>query len=133
MLCASSPAQRRFTIQMWIAAAACILFALIAAMAFRVGHVSGIFAYPVAVLPAVPILVSLVLTAAYLAEETDEFQRNLLVQSMLGGIGVTLTATTVSGYLEHFVHTPHLDSIFIFPIFWFSAAASYVVVQLRYR
>jgi hypothetical protein len=128
-----SPVQRRFTIQMWIAAGLCILFSLAAAFAFRFGHPSGVFAYPIAILPAVPIVGALVCTGTYLAEETDEFQRNLLVQSVLGGIGVTLSATTAWGYLEHFVHSPHFDAIWVYPIFWFATALSYPVVWLRYR
>jgi hypothetical protein len=120
-------------VRMGIAAGLCMLFALAAAMSFRLGHLSGMLAYPVAILPALPILGTLVLTGIYLAEETDEFQRNLLIQSLLGGIGVTLAATTISGYLERFVHSPHLDPVLVYPIFWFSTAASYVVVWLRYR
>jgi hypothetical protein len=88
MICASAnPAQRRFVVGMWIAAGLCMLFALFAALAFRWAHLSGALAYPVAILPTLPILGTLVLTGTYLAEETDEFQRNLLVQSLLGGIG----------------------------------------------
>ncbi len=126
-------AQRRYVIQMWIVAGLCILFALVSALAFRLGHLTGLWSYPVAVLPAVPIIGALVCTGTYLAEETDEFQRSLLVQSLLGGIGVTLAATTAWGYLEHFVHTAHFDAIWIYPIFWFATALSYPVVRLRYR
>lgn len=134
MICSSrNPAQQRFTVRMWIAAGLCMVSALVAAAAFRFGHLSGVLAYPVAILPALPILGTLVLTGTYLAEETDEFQRNLLIQSLLGGIAVTLAATTISGYLERFVHTPHLDPILVYPIFWFSTAASYFVVWQRYR
>ncbi len=128
-----SPVQRRFTIQMWLAAGLCILFALVTALAFRFGHLSGLAAYPVAVLPALPIIGALVCTGTYLAEETDEFQRSMLVQSLLGGIGVTLAATTAWGYLEHFAHTAHFDAIWVYPIFWFSTALAYPVVRLRYR
>jgi hypothetical protein len=134
MICfPSSPAQRRFTVRMWIEAGLCMLFALVAALAFRFGHLSGMLAYPVAILPTLPILGTLVLTGTYLAEETDEFQRNLLIQSLLGGIGVTLSATTVCGYLERFAHAWHFDPILVYPVFWLSTAASYAVVWLRYR
>ena len=93
----SSPAQRRFVVEMWCVAGLCIVFAVVAALSFRLGHVSGLLAYLVAILPALPIVWALVSTGNYLNKETDEFQRNLLVQSLLGGIGVTLAATTVSG------------------------------------
>ena len=128
-----NPVQRRFVLEMWSVAGLCILFAVIAALAFRVGHLSGMLAYPVAVLPSLPILWALVSTGTYLNRETDEFQRNLLVQSLLGGMGVTLALTTVWGYLEGFVHAPHLDPIWVYPIFWFATALSYPVVRMRYR
>ena len=47
----------------------------------------------------------------FLAAEKDEFQRNVLIQCLLGGIGGTLTTTTIWGYLEDFAHAPHLDPI----------------------
>ncbi len=87
-----------------------------------------------AVLPAVPILAALVCTVTYLAEEIDEFQRSLLIESILGGIGVALAATTVWGYLESFVRTtPHFGAIWVYPLFWFATALSYPVVRMRYR
>ena len=129
-----SPVQRRFTFQRWIAAGLCILFALVSALAFRLGHPPAILAYPLAVFPALPIIGALVCTGTYLAEETDEFQRSLLVQSLLGGIGVTLSATPIWGNLEHFVHfAPHFDAIWVYPMFWFATALSYPVVRTRYR
>ena len=134
MLCISgSLVQRRFTIQMLVIALACILFDLVAALAFRFLHLSGVFAYPMAALPAVPIMAALVSTGTYLAEETDEFQRSLFVQCMLGGIGVTLAGTTVWGYMEDYVHIHHLDPILVYPIFWISTALTYPVLRLRYR
>lgn len=135
MWCMSAnPAKRKYTIQMWIAAGLCILFALISVRSLRLLHAGAVFAYPLAVLPALPIVFTLVCTATYLAEETDEFQRSLMIQSLLGGIGVTLAATTIWGYLEHFVHTtPHFDAIWVYPIFWFATALSYPVVRARYQ
>ena len=131
---ASSPVQRRFTNQMWVVAGLCMAFALISGLMFRFAHPPALLAYPLAIFPALPIVGALVCTAIYLAEETDEFQRSLMVQSLLGGIGVTLAATTIWGNLEHFVHfTPHFDAIWVYPIFWFATALSYPVVRMRYR
>src|ERR1700674_332361 len=114
MLCTSSLAQRRFVIRMVAAAGFCVLFASVAAIAFHHGHLSGALAYLVATLPAFPIVGALVGTGAYLTDETDEFQRNLLVQSLLGGIGATLASTTVWGYLEDFTRVPHLDLALVY-------------------
>jgi hypothetical protein len=84
-------------------------------------------------LAALPILGALLATGAYLAEEKDEFQRDVLIQSLLGGIGVTLAAATVWGYLEDFVRAPGFDLILVYPIFWLFALLSYPVVRARYR
>ncbi len=134
MLCSTkSPAVRRFARSCWMSAGLVVVLAVVAALAFRLGHLKGLLAYPVAVLPAVPILWVLFETGRYLAVEKDEFQRNLLVQCLLGGIGGTLATTTAWGYLEAFVHAPHLQSMWIYPIFWLFVGLSVPVVMLRYK
>lgn len=134
MLCSiNNPAQRRYIVRMGVAAALCVLFALVAALAFRFAHPAGIPAYLVAILPALPIVGALIGTGVYLGEEKDEFQRTLLVQSLLGGIGITLSATTIWGYLEDFAHAPHLDLVWVYPLFWIFVVLSMPLVILRYR
>ena len=134
MLCAfNNPAQRRFVIRMWIMAALCVLFSLVAALVFRHSHPHGVVSYLVAVLPALPIIGALIYTGVYLAEEKDEFQRNLLVQSLLGGTGGILAVITAWGYMEDFARAPHLDLIWVYPLFWLCAGISYVLVRARYR
>jgi len=93
----------------------------------------GLLAYPVAVLPALPIVWVLIETGRYIAAEKDEFQRNLLVQCLLVGIGGTLATTTIWGYMQDFAHAPRLDLIWIYPIFWLFVGLSVPVVILRYR
>jgi len=134
MLCSTkSPAVRRFARSCWMSAGLVVVLAVVAALAFRLGHLKGLLAYPVAVLPALPILWVLIETGRYLAVEKDEFQRNLLVQCLLGGIGGTLATTTAWGYLEAFAHVPHLQAMWIYPIFWLFVGLSVPVVILRYR
>jgi hypothetical protein len=134
MICSiKNPAQRRYVIRMWVAAGLCILFAAAAALTFRLSHPRGFFAYLAATLPALPILGALFYTGVYLTEETDEFQRNLLVQSLLGGIGGILALETVWGNLEDLAHAPHLDLIWVYPLFYLFVLISYGLVWLRYR
>ncbi len=126
MLCSiKNPSECRYVIRMWVTAGLCVLFATVAALTFRFGHPHGVIAYMVAVLPALPIIGALFYTGVYLSEEKDEFQRNMLVQSLLGGIGGTLALTTAWGYLEDFAKIQHLDPIWIYPVFWLFAAISY--------
>ena len=128
MFCMSkSPAQLRWARSCWISAAMVVPLAIGACAAFRLYHLHGFAAYVVAVLPTLPILWVLVELAK------DEFQRNILVQCVLGGTGGTLATTTIWGYLEDFAHAPHLDLIWVYPIFWLFVVVSYPVVRMRYR
>jgi hypothetical protein len=87
MICVGqNPAARRYVIRMEVAAEFCILFALVSTLVFRHLHPAGTPAYLVAILPALPIVGAIVGTGLYLDEERDEFQRNLLVQSLLGAL-----------------------------------------------
>lgn len=134
MLCSfRNPAQKKYVRRMWVAAALCLVFATVAALSFHNAHPTGAFAYLLAVLPALPIIGAVIGTGVYLDEEKDEFQRNLLVQSLLGGSGAVLSITTAWGYLEDFTHVPHLHLIWVYPLFWLFACLSYPVVRLRYR
>ena len=133
MNCSVKSPVRRFVRSSWMSAVLVSLFAVVAAVAFRRWHLTGLLAYPVAVLPALPILWVLTETGRYLAAEKDEFQRNLLVECLLGGIGGTLAVTTVWGYLEDFMRAPRLDLIWIYPIFCALSGIAYGLLHLRYR
>ncbi len=133
MWCISSPAQGRYVWRMFWAAALCIALSSAAALGIRHGHMTGVPAYLLAALPAAPIILTLLVTGAYLVEEKDEFQRNLYIQALLGGVALTLSLTTVWGNLEDFVHVPPLDPIWVFPLFWIFVVAAFPVVWLRYR
>ena len=102
-------------------------------MVVRHLHPTGPLAYLLATLPALPILAVLAIVAMYLTEETDEFQRNLLIHSMLIAIGLTLATTTVWGFLEIFAGIPHFLAYLAFPLFWFFVGVSTPLLKLKYR
>lgn len=134
MLCSTmNPAVRRYVIRMLIMAALCVLFSVVTAFVFRLLHPHGTFSNLIAVLPSLPIMGALVCTGIYLTEEKDEFQRNLLVQSLLGGTGGILAVVTAWGYMEDFAHAPHMDLIWVYPLFWLFAVIAYLLVKSRYR
>jgi hypothetical protein len=128
-----SAARRLYVRRMLITAGLCILFSVVASLGFRFAHLHGIAGYIIAVMPALPIMGALAATGIYLAEEKDEFQRNLLVQSFLGGTGATLSIITAWGFLEDFTHISPLGLTWVYPLFWFFTAISYSIVRLRYR
>ncbi|MGA2570459.1 MAG: hypothetical protein ABSF23_08055 [Terracidiphilus sp.] len=129
----NSAVQRRYVIRCWVGAGLVVLLSVTAALSFKLGHLHGPLAYLVAALPALPILWVLLETGRYLAEEKDEFQRNLFVQCILGGTFGTLAATTMWAYLEDYARAPRLDLIWVYPMFWLFAAITYPVVYRRYR
>jgi hypothetical protein len=96
-------------------------------------HPAGAGAYILAVLPALPIVGVIVVVGLYLADEQDEFQRTILVQSMLWAIGATLAVTTVWGFLENFTGVRHLQPYLIFPLFWFFVGVATPLLKAKYR
>jgi chromate transport protein ChrA len=133
MWCISNAAQGRYLRRMVVAAVLCLAFSLAAVGGIRHGHVGGVPAYLLAVLPAVPVAWTLVITGAYLGEEKDEFQRSVYVQAILLGIAVTLAVVTAWGYMEDFGRAPHLRLAWIYPMFWIFVAAAQPLVRARYR
>jgi hypothetical protein len=128
-----SPATKRYLKRFAIAAAAYLLALFVATRTFRHDHPAGAAAYLLAVLPALPILGMIVVVGVYLAEEKDEFQRNLFIQSMIWSIGATLAVTTVWGFLENFTNATHLQPYLIFPMFAVFVGISTPLLKLRYR
>jgi hypothetical protein len=102
-------------------------------LVFVHGHPRGVLAYLLALMPAIPCIGLLAVFGLYLAEEKDEFQRMLGVQSMLWGIGGTLSVTTVWGFLQSFTHIPHFQPIWTFVLFWGFLGISTPFLQRRYR
>jgi len=134
MICGeSSAAYRRYYRRFILTTLAYVPFVLLAVWEFKHGHPAGVGAYVLAILPALPILGALVIAGMYLSEETDEFQRAILTQAMLYGIGLTLAVTTVWGFLENFELVPRMDLFLVFPLFSFLVGIASPVVKARYR
>lgn len=128
-----SPAGRRYLRRFIPAMVAYVVLIFGASFAFRDPGLTGPLAWAIAVAPAVPIVAVIAIMGLYVKEETDEFQRRVLIESMLWGFGVTLAVTTVSGFLEMYVHTPGLQSFWAFPIFCLAMGVSQLFVRRRYR
>ncbi len=74
--------------------------------------------WPVAVLPALPLLALFWIMGRYLAELTDEYVRMLEVKKALVATGLTLAVTTVLGFLEIYADIPRMPLFFV-PVIWF--------------
>lgn len=93
----------------------------------------GPLLWGLAIAPALPIIAVIAIMGLYLIEETDEFVRAMLVQSMLWGIGVTLAGCTAWGFLENVDLAPHLPLYLVFPIFCGAMGLAQPLVRWRYR
>jgi hypothetical protein len=93
-------------------------------------HVATIL---LALLPSIAIVGTIAVVGLYLKEESDEFQRMLLIQSLLWGMGCTLAITSVWGFLEMFADAPHLPQFYVFVIFWAIVSFAGGLISRRYR
>jgi hypothetical protein len=101
---------------------------------FAHGHApAGPLRYLLAAAPGLPVVGVIWAMGAYVAAEPDEFARSVMVQAMLWGLGVTLSVTTVWGFMENFAAAPHLDLYLVFPLFMIAFGIAQPLVRARYR
>lgn len=95
-------------------------------------HPTGVLAYLLAALPALPIIGMMVTYGLYVAELRDELVRTVVKRSILWSIVATLSVTTIWGFLELFVHIPPLQPLLVGPLFGFFFGIFYYLVNRRY-
>src|SRR5579864_8560596 len=113
-----NPAIRRYLRRFAVAMSAYVALILVVATYFHRFHPKGPVAYVLALLPAAAIIAQIVTVGLYLAEEKDEFQRNLFIQALLWGLGGVLAVTSGWGMLESFTHIAHFQPTWTFTLFW---------------
>lgn len=128
-----SKAVRRYTTRMMVVMTFYVLFIMLAVYEFRHEHLTGWLSYPLAALPAIPAIAVFVIAGVYLTDEKDEFQRNVFIQAMLWGSGITLSFATLWGFLDLFTVLPHFDMYLLFPIFWGVMGVASGLIKLRYK
>src|SRR5258705_5405245 len=95
-------AGRRYVYRLAPTMALYLLFLFIAKWSFHHLHPTGLVVYLLAVLPALPLIGSLAVVGLYISEESDDFQRSIIVQSMLWGLAGSLPTSTDVVSLEAF-------------------------------
>ena len=134
MTCSSqSAASRHYRARLIPAMFLYVILIALSVRLFNHAHPVGIFAYALALAPALPIIGIIVIVGLYLAEEKDEFQRNLLIQALLWGIGSLLALATAWGFLELFTSVPHFQIYLAFPLFWLLVAVASPILRARYK
>jgi hypothetical protein len=127
---ARTPAWRRYN---WRVVWLSIFYAL-----FLVGAIYGFkhelvpqwLKYPVATLPALPIIGIFVAIGRYLVEEQDEYVRMLMVRQILWASGFALSLATVWGFLDSFDLVGHADGYYIVIAWFFGLGVGSVVNKL---
>jgi hypothetical protein len=130
---ASRRYRTRFTLSM--VAYAALLIASIFALEYIEGSqlANGPWRYLLALAPSLPLLATIWSMGAYLADETDEFKRAISARAMLWGLGVTLSFTSVWGFMEEFAQVPRFPLYLIFPVFCAGMGVAQFFVRRAYR
>lgn len=84
----------------------------------RHGNLSNPVKCVLALLPCVAIVRLIHVVALYLSEETDEYQRLLVVRSILCGAAALLTVQSFSDFLRSYTSTGNLPPFTLFTVFW---------------
>jgi hypothetical protein len=114
-----SPALRRYLMRIVVLMSTYLVVLFATVTAFRADAVSGLAAYALAVVPALPIIGVFWAVMRFLIEEQDEFMRMLLVRQCLVATGFCLTIMTVWEFLQNFDIVPPGNGGFGAAFFWF--------------
>jgi len=93
-------------------------FLIAAVYGFKHQLVPNALKYPIAILPALPIIGIFGAMGRYLVEEQDEYVRMLMVRQMLWASGFALSCATIWGFLDNFGLVGHADGYWVV-IAWF--------------
>jgi hypothetical protein len=96
-------------------------------------HPVGAELYALAALPTIPIVCMLAVLAMYVARVRDEFQRAMVVRSLLWAIGATLAVGVFLGYVRDFGGVLRLPAFMELVAFWVMFGIAHVVQMRRYR
>jgi hypothetical protein len=129
-----SRAERAYVLRLAAAMGAFIFALLVMKMWFKGSQPpNGVWLYAAAILPALPILAAIGAVGRYLVEETDEYQRALLIRAVLWATGAALAAATVRDFLVDYAHVQPMEDGFAFFVFCIALGIAQVVIRLRER
>jgi RsiW-degrading membrane proteinase PrsW (M82 family) len=123
MLCSwKSRARKRYQLTVLMEMLAYILMVLGETPHVRKYHHAGFELYFLSLMPCVPIVGVLFAVGLYLRDEKDEYQRDLMVKSLLWGTAGVLAITTFFGFLRSFEWKGTEPPFLEFIAFWISVA-----------
>ena len=113
-----TPASQRYNWRVIWLSLLYAIFLIAAVYGFKHALVPRPLQYPVAVLPALPIIGIFGAIGRYLVEEEDEYVRMLMVRQVLWASGFALSLATVWGFLDSFDLVGRADGYYVV-IAWF--------------
>ncbi|NUR46197.1 MAG: hypothetical protein HOP91_08610 [Sphingomonas sp.] len=125
-----TPAWKRYNWRVIVLSILYAAFLIAAVYGFKHKLVPSPLAYPVAILPALPIIGIFVAMGRYLVEEQDEYVRMLMVRQTLWASGFALSVATVWGFLENFDLVEHVDAYSVAIVWFFGLGVGGIVNKL---
>ncbi len=110
-----------------------VLLVLATTFVVRHLHVQGWLLYVCAVLPSVAIFRQLHVVALYLQEETDEYLRQQVVNSLLWAMAAVLGLTAFTDFLRSYTPYGTLPPFTVFVTFWIVYGLAQLVQVQRNR
>lgn len=114
-----SPAMRRYLVRLAVLMAIYVACIFAAGYLFRHNPPSGLAAYGLATVPALPVVGAVWTVMRLIAEETDEYLRMLHVKQNLIATGICLTVMTVWEFLQNYDLVSHDTHGFGATFVWF--------------
>jgi small-conductance mechanosensitive channel len=128
-----TPFQRRSMQRIGGMLGGCVALSLFPELFLDPRHFSLATQLAVAILSTFPVIGTMVVIARYLAGETDEYLRSIVIQSILWGLGLVMVADTFFGYIVEY-HPSHLPiGIFNMDIFVITGMISLRIQLWRNR
>lgn len=130
-LCARTPAQRRLSRRVIVAALLYAAVLIPVAYVIRHGVIGGEWRMMLALLPAVPLIGIFASYGRYLSEETDEYIRMLVVRQILSATMVAMVCAVVWGLLADLGGAPHIATGWIAVVWLTAQGVSALFAKIR--
>jgi hypothetical protein len=115
-----SPAHKGYLKRLFILMSLYIFFLYIAVvMLGRDNPITGVAAYALGLLPALPVIGIFWAVGRLLIELDDEYQQMLMVRQILVATGCSMAAATGWGFLEQFNLVAHIPAYY-WTVLWFA-------------
>lgn len=128
-----SPAKRRYVQGAFGIMLSYLGLVFTSRMAVTRWHPTNWHLYLAAALPTLPMLCFAYVVGRYLREETDEYQRDLVIRGMLWGTAAALSLSVFTSFLHAYGWTGSLPEFSEFMIFWLTVALAKVLNWLQNR